>query len=165
MVHHFWRNQISISPAATDTKLQFCWVNHSWTTPIWDSHYPSLISGFSCCPTPDGVWLWSWAVITFAQHALSNQDNWHQTANYKGRVELCVEVSSFLCVFISVYPAQRIVQESIKLILCFLTTVTSIAVFLSLFVVRHFRSWWRPKREITIKWVETDTILVLLQRM
>lgn len=52
------------------------------------SHYPSLISGFSCGPTPDGVWLWWWDVITFAQQALSNQHNWHQTANYKRRVEL-----------------------------------------------------------------------------
>ena len=51
-------------------------------------NYPSLISGFSCGPTPDGVWMWNWDVITFVQHTLSNQDNLHQTANYKGRVEL-----------------------------------------------------------------------------
>lgn len=88
---------------------------HHCQTPCPPPHYPSLISGFSCGPTPDNVWLRCWDVITFTQQALSNQDNWHQTADYKARVGSLL-LCSHMCLLVD-NPDKENVLASIKSIL------------------------------------------------
>lgn len=92
--------------------------SHSCPTLVINCLSPSLISWPSCVPTPDGVQLWWLDVITFAQQALSNQHNWHQTANYKRGLELWS--FPFLCLLPdSQGPENVVVLETKRVIAAF----------------------------------------------